>query len=81
MLTLLMVYTNKALFGELESESSSNLLQLIVAVVAWIDFHAGLGSTEWNVDASALEGHQSRQGLDFVDVDFIRVSDTCKIEK
>lgn len=76
-----MLYTNKALFGELESESASNFLQLIVAVMAWIDFHSGLGSTEWNVDAGALESHQSRQGLDFIDVDFIRVSNTCKIKK
>lgn len=81
MLTLLMLYTNKALFGELESESASNFLQFIVAVEAWIDFHSGLGSAEWNVDAGALEGHQSRQGLDFIDVDFIRVSNTCKIKK
>lgn len=62
-------WSNESLLGQLEGEATSNLLQLVLGVFLGVDLDAGLGSAEWNVNAGALEGHQSRQGLDFIAAD------------
>lgn len=58
--------TNESLLGELQSESSCDLLKFVFRVFLRVDLDAGLGATEGHVDARTLEGHQSGQGFNFV---------------
>ena len=73
----LKAHTDESLFGQLQGESSGNLLQLAVGVILWVDFDAGFSASEGNVDAGTFERHQGREGFDFVLVHVVAVTNTC----
>ena len=73
------MFTDEAFLGQLEGEATSNLFQFVIAVVARVDLDSGLGTAERHIHTGTFECHQRRQGLHFINVDLIRISDTYTI--
>lgn len=69
-------HTNEAFLSQLKCEAAGDFLQFVVAVFTWVDFNSSFGSAEWNINASAFECHQGRQGLNFINVNLIGITDT-----
>ena len=68
--------TNESLLSHFKRESAGDLFQFIVRIEARVDFDASLCTAEGHINTSAFKSHQGRQSLDFIDVDFVRVTDT-----
>ena len=73
----LLTHTDESLLGQLQGESSGDLLQLAIGVILWVDFDAGFSASEGNVDAGTFERHQGRESFDFVLVDVVAVTNAC----
>jgi hypothetical protein len=43
-------------------------------IVSWVEADTTLGTTVWNTNSGTLEGHETSEGLDFMDVDVFGVS-------
>jgi len=50
---------NETLLGELHGVSTSDLLELLLRVVSWLDGNTTLGSSERHVSDTQFVGHQS----------------------
>lgn len=57
---------NETLLGQLEGETTGDLLKLMFGILLGVDLQTSLGTAEGHIDAGALEGHQSRQSFDFI---------------
>lgn len=71
-------WADEALLRQLQREATRNLLQFIIRVFFGVDLEASLGAAERNINASALECHQSRQSFDFIARHVHRVTNACK---
>ncbi|KAF1757751.1 hypothetical protein GCK72_014207 [Caenorhabditis remanei] len=56
----------ESLLSEFDSDTTSDLFDLVVGVLFRINLDSSLGSSEWNVNNSALVCHESRQSLHFI---------------
>ena len=50
---------DEILLYELQSIFTSDSLELLLGVMARVDFHTAFGATEWDLSDSELESHQS----------------------
>lgn len=51
--------SDETLFRQFKGETSRYFLQFMNGILLWIEFQTGFGTTEWYIDTSALERHQS----------------------
>lgn len=68
--------SDEVLLAELHGVATGDLLQLSGGELLGVELDTSLGTTEGNIDDSALEGHEGGQGLDLLKIDLIRETDT-----
>lgn len=68
--------SDEVLLAELHGVATGDLLQLGGSELLGVELDTSLGTTEGNVDDSALEGHEGSQGLDLLEIDLIGETDT-----
>ena len=66
--------TNEALLDELHSVLTGDSLDLMLGVLARINLDTALGTAEGHVCDGELEGHQGREGLNFLQINVLRVT-------
>ena len=65
----------ESFLSKFDGETTSHPLELVVGIDLGVDAESGLSSSEGDVDAGALVGHQRGQGLDLVGADVQRITD------
>ena len=66
--------TDEALLDELHSVLTGDSLDLMLGVLARINLDTTLGTAEGYVSNGELEGHQGREGLNFLQINVLRVT-------
>lgn len=61
--------SQKGFFGQFNSETPSDSFQFTIRVFLGINANASFATAEGYIDAGALVGHQSGQGLNFISID------------
>jgi len=66
--------TDKALLDELHGVLTGDSLDLVLRVLSGVNLDSTLGTTEGNVGDGKFEGHEGGKGLDFLEIDVLRVA-------
>lgn len=68
--------SNEVLLAELHGVAAGDALELGRGELLGVELDASLGTTEGNIDDGALVGHEGSQGLDLLEIDLVRETNT-----
>ena len=69
--------TDKALLDELHGVLTGGSLNLSLRILPGVNLDSTLGTTERNVGDGEFEGHERSEGLNFLEIDVLRVASTA----